>query len=110
MILLDEKGHLVSTEGAEELHRFARRIKLRRSWYQDGKHPHYDLTTQRKYDRAVLRGAHQVHSKELAKRAWWAEPMSGMNNEDSDFRIVQMGRFGSDGIYTIDELIMRRRK
>jgi hypothetical protein len=54
VILVDGKGHLVSTASEEELHAFARSIGLRRSWFQDGggpyrsRIPHYDITTSRK--------------------------------------------------------------
>ena len=71
-IIFDTQGHLVSTESAEELHCFARRIKLAESWYQNHpNHPHYDLTTQRARRNAELAGAIRVNSKELLELAWW---------------------------------------
>jgi len=37
--------HLLSDEGEEELHTFAKRIGLRRKWYQGQRDlPHYDLS------------------------------------------------------------------
>lgn len=71
-IIFDNIGHLVSTESEEELHCFARRIKLARSWYQTHtKHPHYDLTTKNARIRAELAGAIKVNSKDLIELAWW---------------------------------------
>jgi hypothetical protein len=37
-------SHLVSDTSEQELHLFAQRIGLRRSWFQDGRNPHYDVT------------------------------------------------------------------
>ena len=70
MILTDRAGHLVSDTSLEELHMFAARIGLRRSWFQGlrNKHPHYDLTTDRKKRRAIEEGAVVVSSKELVIR------------------------------------------
>ncbi len=36
--------HLTTDGDLEELHTFAERLGLRRKWFQDGRHPHYDLT------------------------------------------------------------------
>ena len=75
MILVDDIGHLVSTESVGELHRFARSIGLKREWYQTpgiGKrHAHYDLTTARAKKRAITNGARLVTSQYLVRHAWW---------------------------------------
>lgn len=86
MILTDFMGHMVSTESADELHRFAEKIGLKRSWYQtpsvsekDGRvapvgrehHAHYDLTTDRMKAKALRFGAKEVSPFDLVKRAWW---------------------------------------
>ena len=87
MIIFDGFGHMVSTESAEELHAFAARIGLKRSWYQNPSkgskmqkdvHPewgcHYDLTTFSKRDAAAARGAEFVQPcTEIVKRAWWVK-------------------------------------
>ncbi len=51
--------HLVAGT-IEELHEFARRIGLRKRWFQDHRHPHYDLTTRRMAARAEAAGAIRV--------------------------------------------------
>jgi len=50
--------HLTSsTHDLDELHAFARRIGMRRSWFQDHRRlPHYDLTPERR-QRAIELGA-----------------------------------------------------
>lgn len=70
LILIDKTGHMVSTENEKELHKFAEKLKLKRSWYQEGKHPHYDLSSRKIYA-AIAEGARRVESKELVRRAWW---------------------------------------
>ena len=67
MIYVDDMGHMIA-DTEDELHEFARRLKLKRSWYQDkGKYPHYDLTTKRKRNKAVILGAKQVTSRQIIK-------------------------------------------
>lgn len=68
MILMDKAGHLASDVSLEELHRFARRLGLKRQWFQDGKHPHYDLTTVQIRGKASSMGAETVTSRELILR------------------------------------------
>lgn len=36
--------HLFSDSSVEELHKFAKKLGLRKSWFQDSTLPHYDLT------------------------------------------------------------------
>lgn len=76
-IILDFMGHLSSTESAEELHEFARKIGLKKSWYQTPgfgeKHAHYDLTTKRMIAIAKANGAEFVSPFDLVKRAWWSD-------------------------------------
>jgi len=73
MILIDGLGHMVSDESEQELHEFARKLGLKRRWYQDHpKHPHYDLTTERARQRALSLGAEKVKATEILKRAWWS--------------------------------------
>lgn len=57
--------HLVC-EDLAELHAFARRIGLKRRWFQNrGRWPHYDLTTARMALKAITAGAVRVSSHEL---------------------------------------------
>ncbi len=59
-----EACHLVA-DSQEELHVFARRLRLKRQWYQDhGKYPHYDLTASRR------RVAVRLGAQETTTRAW----------------------------------------
>jgi hypothetical protein len=53
MIFMDKQGHLISDHDIEELHAFARKIGLKKEWFQDKRnkdfyYPHYDLTTPNK--------------------------------------------------------------
>jgi len=68
MILIDKKGHMVSTVNFEELHNFAAKIGLCRDWFQDTRIPHYDLTTERMKIRALKEGARLVDSREIVRR------------------------------------------
>lgn len=66
MAILTDGVHLISTNGLDELHNFARQMGLRPSWFQDHPvHPHYDLTTKRALRRAIAKGALLVTSHEL---------------------------------------------
>lgn len=70
-MILTDGVHLVSdvpgTAGEEELHTFARGLRLRRDWFQRHPvHPHYDLTTARAVRRAYDAGARSVSSREIA--------------------------------------------
>jgi hypothetical protein len=59
----------MTTDGAiEELHAVAKRIGMKRTWFQDHpRHPHYDLRTSKRL--VVLRlGAVAVSSIELLRR------------------------------------------
>lgn len=51
-------GHLFGTD-LEELHEFAKKIGLKREWYQGSKFPHYDLT-RGKRRLAINKGAVRV--------------------------------------------------
>ena len=77
MILIDGLNHMVATESEEELHVFARKIGLKRAWFQQPKknskrHAHYDLTTQRKINQALGAGAKRV-GRDILTKAWWAK-------------------------------------
>ncbi len=62
-------GHLISDTCHDELHAFARKLGLRRSWFQDRRSgwEHYDLTTERAIERAVAAGAKMISRRELVK-------------------------------------------
>lgn len=62
--------HMVSDTSEEELHAFAARIGLKRSWFQGrpkSSAAHYDLTPSRRA-RAVAAGAVEVSARELVAR------------------------------------------
>ena len=82
MIILDDMGHMVSTDSEQETHDFASEIGLKREWYDDIRrsivnnepiHPHYDLTTERMKKKAIKYGAQEVKARELLNMAWWSE-------------------------------------
>ena len=58
--------HLTTTGVVSNLHEFALLIGLRRSWFQNGRVPHYDLTRERR-DTALINGAVFVPAKEQAR-------------------------------------------
>ena len=77
MILIDYHGHMVATESEMELHLFAKKIGMSRSWFQNGgRFPHYDLTTKRKINQALAAGAKQVPIRDIITKAWWAKELS----------------------------------
>lgn len=57
--------HLVA-DTEEELHAFAEKIGMKRSWFQSGRVAHYDLTEARRA-RAVEFGAQELTRRELAE-------------------------------------------
>lgn len=60
--------HMMTDGPIEELHAFAAKIGLRRSWFQSNpRHPHYDLTLKRR-ERAIRAGAVPLNSIEMLKR------------------------------------------
>lgn len=64
--------HLVAPN-LSYLHKFAASIGLARSWFQNHRHPHYDLTTLNATDRAIRAGAVEIEdTRTLVKlsRSW----------------------------------------
>ena len=63
-------SHLWSdTNDVDELHKFAKKLKLKRSWFQDRKNfPHYDVAGTRLHSVAITLGA--VPS---SLRDWWVK-------------------------------------
>ena len=65
--------HLFCDPGnLEELHAFARKLGMRRKWFQtDGDMPHYDLVSGRRLS-ALLYGAQELTNRETVDRmiAW----------------------------------------
>ncbi len=62
--------HMVSDVGEDELHAFARKLGLQRSWFQRrpaASAAHYDLMPSRRAH-AVMLGAVEVTSRELVRR------------------------------------------
>lgn len=56
----------LTADTVEELHAFAKRIGMKRSWFQPQSHPHYDLTPSKR-ERALALGAKFVSGKEQAR-------------------------------------------
>lgn len=57
----------MTADSIEELHEFASRIGLRRSWFQGGRRPHYDLTSARRAV-AVRAGALEIGRRDMVSR------------------------------------------
>jgi len=55
----------LTADSVDELHAFARKLRLKREWYQPKSSPHYDLTP-RKRDLALKNGARFVPAKQQA--------------------------------------------
>ena len=65
-MIITDGIHLGSDLSLDELHEFAQRIGLKRTWFQNHlKHPHYDLTTQRMALKAISHGAKQVSTRQF---------------------------------------------
>jgi hypothetical protein len=60
-------SHLTA-DTADELHAFAQRLGLRREWFQDGRHPHYDVTEGKRH-RALQLGAQPNTWREAEERS-----------------------------------------
>ena len=56
--------HMIATD-RDELHEMAKKIGIRRAWFQSkGKYPHYDICKSKRAE-AVALGAIEVSSREL---------------------------------------------
>jgi len=51
----------------DELHEMADRIGLKRAWFQDHRHPHYDLTPHKR-QMAISFGAVSIGSKDMLRK------------------------------------------
>ncbi len=54
-------------DSLDELHAFAKVLGLKRGWFQDERHPHYDLTPVRRA-KAVAHGATEISTREWLTR------------------------------------------
>lgn len=66
-MILTDGTHLVSDKSHRELHAFAKKIGLKREWFQDD---HYDLTSNPMFFKARAAGAEMVASKVLCQRMY----------------------------------------
>jgi len=62
----DSYCHLLA-DSRTELLDFAARLGLRRSWFQDGRYPHFDLTANKRLQARRL-GAVEITTKEWLRR------------------------------------------
>jgi len=70
------------SDNLDELHAFAKRIGLRRSWFQDqGRLPHYDLHERRR-EAAVKAGVIELTKREAV--AFWNEHWPRTTQERSN--------------------------
>jgi hypothetical protein len=73
MVYYDNIGHMISDSGLDELHEFARKLGLKREWFQDKDngafyYPHYDLTTVNARHRAEMAGAIKIGPKDIVRK------------------------------------------
>ena len=81
MIYLDNIGHMVA-DTLEELHKFAKELGLKRSWFQEkGSLSHYDLTTQRKRNQAQEMGAELIAYKDMPRKCRIMNAKGGIVDE-----------------------------
>lgn len=69
-MILTDGTHLISDTSEEELHEFWNYLGFKRSWFQDGKYPHYDLTTKNAYKKALNAGAVQCPPRNIILKHW----------------------------------------
>lgn len=68
-IYTDGRHLMTSSRDLRELHRFARRLGLRRAYFQNHRrHPHYDITSPRIAQKSIELGARQTTTKEMLRR------------------------------------------
>ncbi len=65
--------HLLTDGTIDDLHTFAQQIGLKRSWFQPGSTPHYDLRPSKR-SAAVLNGAVEADNEKIVEiiQAWRA--------------------------------------
>lgn len=59
-----DRTHLTADTECE-LHSFAESIGLKREWFQNHRHKHYDLTTKNKADKAIKAGAKLITARQI---------------------------------------------
>ena len=57
----------MTADSLEELHAMAGLLKMKQTWFQDGRFPHYDLTANKRYD-ALHLGAQEITTREWIER------------------------------------------
>ena len=58
--------HMMTDGRLKELHEMAEKIGLRREWFQDSYHPHYDLVSSKK-TLDIRFGAKEVSARDILK-------------------------------------------
>lgn len=72
MVVMDGV-HLVG-DNVDELHRFARKVGLKRDWFRGGsRNPHYDILSKSIRERAIVAGVMVMGTRNLLKREAWRE-------------------------------------
>lgn len=56
----------LAANSSEELHNFATILGLKKSWFQNGSRPHYDLSS-RKRTEAIRAGAIQISRRQMVR-------------------------------------------
>jgi hypothetical protein len=85
--------HMVA-DSLEELHAMADQIGIQRQWFQDTRHPHYDIS-KGKRQLAVLAGAQEIDERQgveialrcrewsIARGRWLAAALAGDPKEET---------------------------
>jgi hypothetical protein len=73
-VYVDRMGHM-RADSAEELHAMARKLGLKRDWFQghNPRYPHYDLTTKRALERAREAGAIEIPVRAMVSTGYHDE-------------------------------------
>lgn len=100
MIYLDSMGHLYSDSNLKELYDFAViKLKLKPNWNHLGNlFPHFDLTTRKKKDLAIIMGAIPVDVRNLVGikecRSWFLQLVDEEKRKNNLFFYESKGLLG----------------
>ena len=83
---------MTDNSDTNELHLFAKRIGMKRHWFQDHPlHPHYDLTAGMRA-RAIRAGAIPVSSVELINKCKYRKQVLRYRVTDTEFQYIERKR------------------
>lgn len=77
-------GNFLVADALDQLHDFAQRLGIGRSWFVDGQHPHYALNG-RTYRRALEMGAGLINGPELLVKSHRLAKCTAQLDEKENF-------------------------